>query len=86
MPVSAVLTFKLFNTEYNVADIFHFHQVNVITHGHSTAMNSLGNVNYATPTTDKRIAEVLGATTVRKQTYLGAKATTGQRCSNSGPR
>jgi|GEM_PF-1091983 len=73
-------------TDYNVADICHFRQVNVITAGHQTAMNSLGNVNFATPTMDKRIADVLGTTTVRKQIYLGAKATTnGQLCSNSGP-
>lgn len=72
-------------TDYNVADICHFRQVNVITSGHQTAMNSLGNLNYSVATMDKRIADVLGTTSVRKQIYLGAQATTGQLCSNSGP-
>ncbi len=72
-------------TDYNVADICHFRQVNAITIGHSTAMNSLGNLNYSVATMDKRIADVLGTTTVRKQIYLGAQATSGQLCSNSGP-
>ncbi len=71
---------------YNVSDICHFRQVNVITGGHATAMNSLGVPNYSGSTMDKRIADVLGTTTVRKQIYLGAKANTaGQLCSNSGP-
>ncbi|MES2674401.1 MAG: DUF1552 domain-containing protein [Pseudomonadota bacterium] len=71
---------------YAVSDICHFRQVDVITSGHSTAMNSLGVPNYSGSTMDKRIADVLGTTTVRKQIYLGAKATTsGQLCSNSGP-
>jgi hypothetical protein len=71
---------------YAVSDICHFRQVDVITGGHATAMNSLGVPNYSGSTMDKRIADVLGTTTVRKQIYLGAMATTsGQLCSNSGP-
>lgn len=71
---------------YNVADICHFRQVNVITSGHSTAMNSLGNTNYSTPTMDKRLADVLGTTTPRKSIYLGSEAeNTNEYCSNIGP-
>lgn len=71
---------------YDVASICHFRQVNVITSGHSTAMNSLGNTNYSTPTMDKRLADVLGSTTPRKSIYLGAESTnTNEYCSNIGP-
>lgn len=71
---------------YNVADICHFREVNVITSGHATATNSLGAPEWGKPTMDKSIAGVLGSTTPRANIYLGAKATTnGSLCSNIGP-
>ena len=71
---------------YNVADICHFRQVDVITQGHQTALNSLGVTDYNSPTMDRRIASVLGTTTPRSSIYLGAMATTnGTLCSNIGP-
>ena len=73
-------------TGYGVADICHFRQVDVITSGHATALNSLGVTDYVSPTMDKRIASVLGSSTPRSSIYLGAKATTnGTLCSNIGP-
>lgn len=71
---------------YAVSDICHFRQVDVITSGHATALNSLGVTDYNSPTMDKRIASVLGSSTPRASIYLGAKATTnGTLCSNIGP-
>lgn len=71
---------------YNVSSICHFRQIDVITSGHATAMNSLGVTDYNSPTMDKRIAAVLGTSTPRSSIYLGAKATTnGTLCSNIGP-
>jgi hypothetical protein len=71
---------------YAVSDICHFRQVDVVTSGHATAMNSLGVTDYNSPTMDKRIASVLGSSTPRASIYLGAKATTnGTLCSNIGP-
>lgn len=71
---------------YSVADICHFRQVDVITSGHATALNSLGVTDYVSPTMDRRIASVLGSSTPRSSIYLGAKATTnGTLCSNIGP-
>lgn len=71
---------------YAVSDICHFRQVDVITSGHATALNSLGVTDYNSPTMDKRIASVLGSSTPRSSIYLGAKATTnGTLCSNIGP-
>jgi len=71
---------------YAVSDICHFRQVDVITSGHATALNSLGVTDYVQPTMDKRIAAVLGSSTPRSSIYLGAKATTsGTLCSNIGP-
>lgn len=71
---------------YAVSDICHFRQVDVITGGHQTALNSLGVTDYNSPTMDKRIASVLGSSTPRSSIYLGAKATTnGTLCSNIGP-
>lgn len=71
---------------YDVASICHFREVNVITSGHSTAMNSLGNTNYSTPTMDKRIADLLGASTPIRNIFLGAEATsTNDYCTNIGP-
>ncbi len=71
---------------YGVSDICHFRQVDVITSGHATALNSLGVTDYNSPTMDKRIAAVLGSSTPRSSIYLGAKATTnGTLCSNIGP-
>jgi hypothetical protein len=73
-------------TGYAVSDICHFRQVDVVTSGHATALNSLGVTDYNSPTMDKRIAAVLGSTTPRSSIYLGAKATTnGTLCSNIGP-
>ena len=71
---------------YAVSDICHFRQIDVITGGHQTALNSLGVTDYSSPTMDKRIAAVLGTSTPRASIYLGAKATTsGTLCSNIGP-
>lgn len=71
---------------YNVSSICHFRQIDVVTGGHQTALNSLGVTDYSSPTMDKRIAAVLGTSTPRASIYLGAKATTnGTLCSNIGP-
>ncbi len=71
---------------YNVSSICHFRQIDVVTGGHQTALNSLGVTDYSSPTMDKRIASVLGTSTPRASIYLGAKATTnGTLCSNIGP-
>jgi hypothetical protein len=71
---------------FNVSDICHFRQIDVVTGGHQTALNSLGVTDYNSPTMDKRIASVLGSSTPRSSIYLGAKATTnGTLCSNIGP-
>ncbi|HSX83798.1 MAG TPA: DUF1552 domain-containing protein [Cellvibrio sp.] len=71
---------------YAVSDICHFRQIDVITGGHQTALNSLGVTDYSSPTMDRRIAAVLGTSTPRASIYLGAKATTnGTLCSNIGP-
>ncbi len=71
---------------YNVSSICHFRQIDVVTSGHATALNSLGVTDYNSPTMDKRIAGVLGSSTPRASIYLGAKATTnGTLCSNIGP-
>lgn len=71
---------------YNVAGICHFRQIDVVTGGHQTALNSLGVTDHSSPTMDKRIASVLGSSTPRSSIYLGAKATTnGTLCSNIGP-
>ncbi len=73
---------------HNVAGICNFREVNVLKGGHEATQHSMGNINYSTPTMDKRIADVLGTTTVRKQIYLGSNATAQNNanlCSSSGP-
>jgi hypothetical protein len=72
---------------YAVSDICHFREVNVLKTGHEATMHSLGKHDHTIAhTMDKRIADVIGTSTQRKQIYLGAQVGgTHYYCSSSGP-
>lgn len=71
---------------YDVADICHFREVDVLMHGHASAYQALGVVNYIDPTMDRRLASILNAYTPHSYVYVGVAATSaGSLCSNVGP-
>lgn len=70
---------------YDVAGICHFREVNVLMHGHASARQALGVLDYTSPTMDQRLASLLNVYTPHSHLYVGVKASAGQLCSTIGP-